>query len=76
MNNDIQIDGLNKQQRALADVIWAMDDKDTVVAFIDSLRGQARRDADVVIAMILWAVLDQYENTEDASRELKQFMLQ
>lgn len=54
----ITIQGLNKQQRALADVVWAMDSIDSVLAFRNSLRGQQQRDLDTVLILMAWAVID------------------
>ena len=55
----ITIQGLNKQQRALADVVWAMDSIESVLAFRNTLRGQQQRDLDTVLIMLAWAVIDQ-----------------
>ena len=62
----ITIQGLNKQQRALADVVWAMDSIESVLAFRNTLRGQQQRDLDTVLMMLAWAVIDQtVEDSED-----------
>ena len=45
----IQIEGLNKRQRAIADVLWMMNTKADALRFIASLEPQTRRDAETVI---------------------------
>ncbi len=71
----IQIDGLNKTQRALADIMWGMDSKDQVTAFISSLRGQQQRDAQTVLELMLLAIWDECEDTQEASQVIGQFRL-
>jgi hypothetical protein len=55
----IEITGLNKKQRALADIMWGMNSKDEVLSFIRSLRGQNKQEAETVLEMMLWAVWDE-----------------
>jgi hypothetical protein len=71
----MQIEGLNKTQRALADIMWGMDSKDQVTAFIGSLRGQQQRDAQTVLELMLLAIWDECEDTQDACRVIDQFRL-
>ena len=59
---NIEIQGLNSKQRTFADVIWACQDRDQVWGFINSLPGKDRKDAEVVLNMIIAAVFD--ESTE------------
>lgn len=71
----MQIEGLNKTQRALADIMWGMDSKEQVTAFITSLRGQQQRDAQTVLELMLWAIWDECENTQEANQVIEQFRL-
>ncbi len=71
----IEIQGLNKTQRALADIMWGMDSKEQVTAFIGSLRGKQQQDAQTVLEMMLWAIWDECEDTQEASQVIEQFRL-
>ncbi len=71
----IEIQGLNKTQRALADIMWGMDSKEQVTAFIGSLRGKQQQDAQTVLEMMLWAIWDECEDTQEASQVIGQFRL-
>lgn len=71
----MQIENLNKTQRALADIMWGMDSKDQVTAFIASLRGKQRQEAETVLELMLWAIWDECEDTQDACRVIDQFRL-
>ena len=62
----IQIEGLNKKQRALADIMWGMDSKAEVSAFIASLQGQNKQEAQTVLEMMLWAIWDEVTLTDEA----------
>ena len=68
----IVIEGLNKRQRALADIMWSMDGKEQVQAFIHSLQGQHRQDAETVLELMLWAIWDECTETPDARRVIQQ----
>lgn len=68
----ITLQGLNKQQRALADIVWAMDTVEQLHAFRNSLQGQQQRDLDTVLTLILMAEIDQaVEATGDYSDAAK-----
>lgn len=67
----ISIQGLNKTQKALADIMWGMDGKEQVMGFIHSLQGQHRRDAETVLELMLWAIWDECEDTPDAQRVIQ-----
>jgi hypothetical protein len=62
----IQIEGLNKRQRAIADVLWMMQTKADALRFIASLEPQTRRDAETVIEMMQLAVIDECESIDDS----------
>ena len=54
----IVIEGLNKKQRALAEIMWNMNGKEEVMGFIGSLKGSNRQEAETVLEMMLWAIWD------------------
>lgn len=71
----IEIEGLNLEQRCIADMIWNMETQEDVYEFINSLEGNQQRDAVTVLKMIMWATLDQVMETDLALEELERFML-
>jgi len=71
----IHIEGLTQRQRAIADVLWMMNGKDAVLGFIKSLEEDTRKDALVVLNMMVAAVMDEIEDTELAKIELDKFRL-
>lgn len=66
----IQIEGLNKTQRALADIMWGMNGKEEVTAFIGSLRGKQQQDAQTVLELMLWAIWDECGEITTETKEL------
>lgn len=56
----ISIQGLNNKQRALMDVMWAMDDIEKVNAFVKTL---PTRDAQDCMSLIEIAIQESYEQT-------------
>ena len=66
----IQIEGLNKRQRAIADVLWLMNSKADALRFIASLEPDTRRDAETVIQMMMLAVIDECDTVDDSVKEL------
>lgn len=66
----ITISGLNKKQRALADIMWSMDGKEEVMSFIHSLKGQNRQEAETVLEMMLWAIWDECGEITTDTKEL------
>jgi hypothetical protein len=71
----IKIEGLNKKQRLLADIIWALDSQEQVQTFIASLPPKDRRQAQTVTEMMILAFLDEVEDTQEAQRVIDQFRL-
>ena len=71
----MRIEGLNKTQRALADIMWGMDSKEQVTAFIGSLRGRQQQEAQTVLEMMLWSIWDECEDTQEANQVIDQFRL-
>ena len=66
----IQIQGLSPKQRILADLIWRMDDRETVEQFVRTLPVEDAIDARIVITMMLWAFLDEVNEVDDSVKEL------
>jgi hypothetical protein len=66
----IQIEGLNKRQRAIADVLWMMNTKADALRFIASLEPQTRRDAETVIEMMQLAVIDECDSIDDSVKSM------
>ena len=66
----IQIEGLNKTQRAIADIMWAMDGKEQVLGFIRSLQGRQRQEAETVLELMLWACWDECGEITTETKEL------
>jgi len=67
----IKIEGLNKTQRAIADIMWGMNGKEEVMSFIHSLRGPTRKEAETVLELMLWAIWDECEDTQEAQRVIQ-----
>jgi hypothetical protein len=61
----ITIEGLNKRQRMLADIIWALDSKEQVTDFIRTLPDVQKKEAIVVTQMMVLAFIDQIETVDD-----------
>ena len=63
--SDIQIQGLSPLQRDLADRIWSMDTEDQVQEFVGTLPRSLKREAWVVMQMIIAGELDSYMEVSD-----------
>ena len=62
----ITIEGLTKQQRQIADMIWSCDTQEDVDQLIKNLPKGYKQDAVVIHQMMIAAVMDQHEGiTED-----------
>lgn len=66
----IQIEGLNKKQRLFADLMWSMNGKDEVEAFVRSLPEADRKQAQVVCEMMILACFDEVNIVEPEVVEL------
>jgi hypothetical protein len=66
----VQIQGLNHRQRAIADVLWLMNGKNEVEAFIKALHPSMRAEAEVVVDMMIYAVLDEIETVDPETTKL------
>ena len=66
----IQITGLNKRQRAIADVLWLMNSKEDALRFIASLEPKTRKDAETVILMMQLAIIDECDTVDDSVKSI------
>ena len=65
MSNDIEIQGFSALQRELADRIWSLDTQGQVEEFVGTLPKSLKREAWVVMQMIIAAELDTYMEVTD-----------
>jgi hypothetical protein len=63
--SDVQIQGFTALQRELADRIWSMDTQAEVDEFVTTLPRSLKREAWVVMQMIIAAELDNYMEVTD-----------
>jgi hypothetical protein len=66
----IQIEGLSKRQRAIADVLWLMNSREDAERFITSLEPQTRRDAEIVVQMMILAVIDECDTVDESVKSI------
>jgi hypothetical protein len=66
----IQIEGFSTRQRALADIIWSLDTKEQVLAFIATLPLEQRLEAQTICEMMILACIDEVDNVTDEVVEL------
>jgi hypothetical protein len=62
----VQIIGLSKRQRAIADVLWMMNTREDAERFIHSLEPATRRDARTVVEMMQLAIIDEIDAVDDS----------
>jgi hypothetical protein len=66
----IQIEGLSKRQRAIADVLWMMRTREDAERFVASLEPQTRKDAQTVVQMMMLAVIDECDTVDDSVKSI------
>lgn len=66
----VKIEGFNRRQRALADVLWMMQDRPQVDAFIRALHPTMRAEAETVVEMMQLAIFDEIETIDDLVKEV------
>ena len=66
----VQIQGLNSRQRAIADVLWMMQDRTQVEAFIRALHPSMRREAETVVELMMLSIWDEIESIDDSVKVL------
>ena len=76
MSVEFTIDGLNAQQRVLADIIWECKDRDAVNKFVASLPTKAlRNEAKSIVDLMILAVVEQcYDGISPNMSEAQQLI--
>lgn len=69
---DIELVGLTPLQQDLAEKIWALDTQDAVEEFVNGLPRNLRRQAQVVMEMMIAAAFDEEMDTGLAQEVLAQ----
>jgi hypothetical protein len=64
----VQITGLSKRQRAIADVLWMMNTREDAERFIASLEPTTRRDANTVVEMMQLAIIDEIDSVDESTK--------
>ena len=64
----VQIQGLSKRQRALADVLWMMKTREDAERFIASLEPQTQQDANTVVEMMQLAIIDEVDTVDESTK--------
>ena len=70
---NIEIQGLSAKQMALADIMWDLQERDAVEAFIASLPSAQQRDCRTIIELMQLAFADEIQDTTEAQELLSQF---
>lgn len=74
---EIKLSGLNKRQKVLADIMWAIPEWDDIERFIATLPKRERFECKGIVEMIRLEVVEQYragmeiENTLEADKVIK-----
>ncbi len=71
----IVLHGLTQKQMALADIMWAISDRDGVESFISTLPKADARTCRVLIELMQLAFLDEITDTHDANRVIDKFRI-
>jgi hypothetical protein len=66
----ITIEGLNRRQTVLADIMWAMNSRDQVQRFIQTLPALQQAEARTVLEMMTAAVYDDIETVFPETKDL------
>lgn len=70
---DIQIQGLTPKQMALADIMWDLQERESVEAFIATLPQAQQRDCRSIIELMQLAFADEIDSVDQASALLSRF---
>ena len=70
---NIEIHGLTPKQMALADIMWDLQERASVEAFIASLPPAQQRDCRTIIELMQLAFADEITDTSEAQELLAQF---
>jgi hypothetical protein len=66
----ITIEGLSRKQKALADIMWAMDGTEQVKSFIAALHPKDRREAQTVCELMILAFVDEVDTVDDSVKSI------
>ena len=78
---EIKLTGLNKRQRVLADIMWAIEDWDDVEKFIATLPKRERIECEGIVEMMKMELVEGYrkgmglDNTQEANKVINKFRL-
>jgi hypothetical protein len=78
---EIKLDGLNKRQRVLADIMWAIEEWDDVEKFIATLPQRERIECEGIVEMMKMELVEGYrtgmglDNTQEANVVIDKFRL-
>ena len=78
---EIKLDGLNKRQRVLADIMWAIEEWDDVEKFIATLPKRERIECEGIVEMMKMELVEGYrtgmglDNTQEANVVIAKFRL-
>ena len=64
----VEITGLSRRQRAIADVLWVMNSRADAERFLASLEPQTRRDAELVIELMQLAIIDECNHVDESTK--------
>jgi hypothetical protein len=64
----VQITGLSKRQRAIADVLWMMRTREDAERFIASLAPDTQQDANTVVEMMQLAIIDEIDSVDESTK--------
>lgn len=63
---DIEIHGLTPKQKALCDILWSFDSKESVNRFIATLPVADRKNCQLLVELMVLAVCDEVTDLSDA----------
>ena len=78
---EIKLTGLNKRQRVLADIMWAIEEWDDVEKFIATLPKRERIECEGIVEMMKMELVEGYrkgmglDNTLEANKVINKFRL-
>ena len=78
---EIKLTGLNKRQRVLADIMWAIEEWDDVERFIATLPKRERIECEGIVEMMKMELVEGYrmgmglDNTQEANVVIDKFRL-
>jgi hypothetical protein len=70
---NIEIQGLSAKQMALADIMWDLQERAAVEAFVATLPPAQQRDCRTIIELMQLAFADEITDTTEAQELLAQF---